>query len=213
MASLKKVNFEVICRDDDFGQEPYRILDELVEAYHPDLRGAKIAMAWRKALKPDVDGHLVLGKCIKVSDLYKEFADFDFIILLNREVWEDPGFTLPKKTALVDHELCHAAPAEDSEGGSKADERSRPVWRVRKHDIEEFTAIVSRHGCYKRDLERFAEVLLRKKNSLFASEEEHTVQIGIENEKGEMEYSEPIKSSKFAERCDNIARRSAKGIQ
>jgi hypothetical protein len=44
----------------------------------------------------------------------------------------------------------------------KYDERGRNVWRVRKHDIEEFQAIVERHGCYKRDLENFAKSLLKK---------------------------------------------------
>lgn len=119
-------------------------------------------VAWRKALKPDKDGHLVLGKCVKVSDLQKELAAWDFVIVLNREIWCDVLFTREKKLALIDHELCHAALAEDKDGDPRYDERGRRVFRVRKHDIEEFHAVVSRHGTYKRDLEDFAENLLHK---------------------------------------------------
>lgn len=143
--------------------EPYKILAEVRKEWHSDLAEAKIALAWRKNLKHDVDGHLKLGMCVKVSELYNKFSEFDFIIVLNKEVWEDPDFTREKKLALVDHELCHAAPALDKDFERKQDELGRYLWRTRKHDIEEFTAIVQRHGCYKRDLERFAEALLKKR--------------------------------------------------
>jgi hypothetical protein len=157
----KAVNFELI---DDLESEPYQILNEM-RRFHEDIVEAVIALAWRKNFKPDDDGHLILGKCVKVSDLEKEFAQYDFIILLNREVWRDPEFTDDKKRALVDHELCHAAPALDEEGCRKRDERGRQVWRSRKHDIEEFYGIVNRHGCYKRDLELFAEALVRRRKT------------------------------------------------
>ena len=156
--SEKAVNFEEIV---DRNSEPYRILNEM-RRYHHDIDNARIALAWRINLKVDKDGHLILGKCVKVSDLQKEFADYDFIILLNREVWEDGEFTEEKKRALIDHELCHAAVSEDDDG-PRQDDRGRPVFRCRKHDIEEFHAIVQRHGTYKRDLEIFAEALLKKK--------------------------------------------------
>jgi len=167
MSKGKKVNFELI---EDLKSEPYKILATM-RKWHDDIAEAAIALAWRTALKPDKDGHLVLGKCLKVSDLYREFAAFDFIILLNREVWEDSGFTVDKKKALMDHELCHAA-AVSNDDGAVYDERERRVFRTRKHDIEEFNAIVQRHGCYKHDLEVFAEALLKKrKTPMFDSTE------------------------------------------
>ena len=164
---------------------------------------AKIALAWRLALKPDQDGLLILGKCVKVSDLNKEFADFDFIILLNRDVWNDIQFTREKKLALLDHELSHAGPAEDSETGEqKMDSRGRLIWRLKRHEIEEFSGVVARHGTYKRDLERFAEVLLRKQKSpLFRDKDETTVSIEFQGKK-----SEPIPLTEFSERCDQVAK-------
>src|SRR5690348_6575642 len=99
MSKEKKINFEFI---EDLQSEPYQILREMRQ-FHVEIAMARIALAWRTELKPDRDGHLILGKCVKVTDLQHEFTDFDFIILLNREAWEDPEFTGDKKKALVDH--------------------------------------------------------------------------------------------------------------
>jgi hypothetical protein len=162
----KKVNFRLVPPKDgpahDHIPEPYRLMEEIREKHHPELREANIALAWRLALKRDKDGHLILGKCVKASDLNKEFAPYDFVILLNYEVWHDPEFDKPKKLALLDHELCHADVSLNKQFEKVRDERDRLVWRLRKHDIEEFRAVVERHGCYKRDLEEFAKVLLKK---------------------------------------------------
>lgn len=49
---------------------------------------------------------------------------------------------------------------------SSTDEYGRSVWRTRKHDIEEFHAVIERHGCYKKDLEKFAEALLKNRGNL-----------------------------------------------
>jgi hypothetical protein len=155
----KKINFQLIPKTN----AAYDILEEVRSEYHEELEHAKIALAWRKTTKPDVDGRLVLGRCVKSSDLQRELVDWDFVIVLNREVWENDEFTLKKKEALIDHELCHAARAVDKDGEDKEDEKGRPVWRVRKHDIEEFREVVQRHGCYKKDLEDFAKALVGSK--------------------------------------------------
>jgi hypothetical protein len=158
----KKINFELIPPDGK--HESYRFMEDIRSRYHEHLLAARIGIAWRKSLKADVDGKLILGKCVKASDPQREVAAFDFIILLNREVWNDLDFTEKHKRALVDHELCHAEIALGKDGEPKYDERGRNIWRMRKHDIEEFRAVVQRHGLYKRDLEEFGKVLLQKQN-------------------------------------------------
>lgn len=158
MGKPKPVNYELIAEDPK--AEHYKLLSEAREKWHSELHEARVALAWRKNQKPDKDGHLVLGKCQKVTDLMKEFAEYDFVIVLNYDVWNDPEFSKQMKLALLDHELCHAAIMEDG-GEHKYDERDRPVFRIRKHDVEEFYAVVHRHGTYKRDLEKFAELLLQ----------------------------------------------------
>jgi hypothetical protein len=63
---------------------------------------------------------------------------------------------------LLDHEMSHVAVAEDANGEQREDENGLKLWRTVKHDIEEFTGVVKRHGTYKRDLEVFAAALLEK---------------------------------------------------
>ena len=168
MGNPKQVKIDLIDPDAKPALEPYKLLAEVRKSYHKETLDAKIALAWRKDTKPDTDGHLVLGRCVKASDLQRELAEWDFVILLNQEVWNEPEFDIGRKRALLDHELCHADVSLDDEGEQKVDSKGRKVWRVRKHDIEEFQAVVKRHGCYKKDLEVFAEALMKQKNpSLF----------------------------------------------
>lgn len=156
----KKVNYEIISTD----KPTYAVL-KLALKWHDELRFAAIALAWRKALKPDIDGHIVLGKCVRVTDLHREFEAYDFIVVLNKEYWE--AFSPEQRLALMDHELCHAAARLDAKTSEQQqDEKGRKVWRTCKHDIEEFREVVERHGCYKADLEAFAKAL-RQKAPLF----------------------------------------------
>src|SRR5438105_3913729 len=157
----KKVSYRLITNGTDEGRAMYRLLRELVTAHHPDLLGAQIALAWCTSWKPDVDGIVTLGKCKKASDLDRELAVYDFIILLRESFWTDPLVTDVQRRALLDHELCHAAVKLDDHGEPVEDERGRVVYRVRKHDLEEFTAIVERYGMYKKDLEAFVRALER----------------------------------------------------
>ena len=145
------------------GKSPYVILEKMRRRYHPELRKARIALAWRLSNKPDKDGHIVLGKCHKASDLQRELAQYDYVILLNKEAWNNEKFDKKKKYALMDHEMCHARPLLDKGGKIRKDERGRYCWRMRDHDIEEFHEIVDRHGIWKRDLEIFAEKLLKRR--------------------------------------------------
>lgn len=157
----KRVTYELIPRESVIGHPMYALLDELVFTHHDDLQPARIALAWCTSWRPDVDGRVTLGKCRKASDLDRELAAFDFVILLRRAFWTDLRVTDAQRKALLDHELCHAAVRYDDKGQPVEDERGRRVYRVRKHDIEEFTEIVQRHGCYKADLEQFAAALQR----------------------------------------------------
>ncbi len=176
MGKPRKVLFELIAPDAVvLAGQPYELLAEIRAENHFDTAEAKIALAWRKGIKPNADGKILLGRCVKASDLQRELVDFDFVILLNKEYWEDPGFDRSKKLALLDHELCHAARAVDSDGEPTIDSKGRPVWRVRGHDVEEFEEIIARHGIWKRDLERFAEAIAkRKKSPLFTEDSAST---------------------------------------
>jgi hypothetical protein len=159
------VSFELIHRESQIGKPMYALLDELVRLHHEDLRDARIALAWCTSWKPDVDGRVTLGKCAKASDLDREVAPYDFVILLSQKFYQDPFTTDLQRRALVDHELTHGALAHDKNGEPLVDARGRRVYRMRRHDLEEFSDIAARYGCYKRDIEHFAASLDKARSS------------------------------------------------
>lgn len=163
MGKPKRVTCELISPKSEAGKVMYPLLAGLVTAHHDDLADARIALAWNMSWKSDTDGHLKLGKCKKASDLDREFAPFDFVILLLRSFYEDARVSDDQRRALIDHEISHATVRLDKDGDPVQDERGRTVWRIRKHDVEEFAAIAERYGCWKRDLEEFARALRRAK--------------------------------------------------
>lgn len=159
----KRVTYRLIEPTTEVGKPMYRLLRELVGKFHTEVKEARIALAWNLGWKPDVDGRVILGKCKKASDLDRELAAYDFVIILRQSFWLDLSVTDAQRAALLDHELTHAAPRCDERTGEPiVDERSRVCYRIRKHDIEEFTEIVARHGLYTRDLELHGAVILER---------------------------------------------------
>ena len=172
MAKLKKVSYRLI-PDDAEHAHMHRLLNELIIEHHAHLKDARIALAWHKGWTADKDGRVTLGKCKRATDLDRQLAKFDFVIILNREFWTHPDVTEVQRRALVDHELYHAEIARDDASEPIEDETGRIVYRIRKHDIEEFASIVERYGCYKHDLENFAAALFRSpQQQMFAAEKE-----------------------------------------
>lgn len=151
----KKVTYALIEPESEIGRPMYDRMTRLLDAHHEELADARIVLAWNTGWKPDVDGRCTLGMCKKASDLSRELAPYDFIVLLRREFWESDKVTDRQRDALLDHELQHATVAFDKDGEPMVDERGRTIFRIRKHDIEEFGAIVSRWGLWKRDLQWF----------------------------------------------------------
>ena len=167
----KRVAYELIDpKNESIGKPIYRLLRELVQSHHPHLTDARIALAWCTSWRPDVDGRVTLGKCKKASDLDRELAAYDFIVLLKKSFWQDLHVTPEQRRALLDHELCHAGVRLDERTGDPiTDERGRKVYRTVKHDVEEFGAVVERHGIWKRDLEQFASALMRAARGPFVA--------------------------------------------
>lgn len=164
VSTPKSLTYVLIPRDADWGREMYELLYQLVDEHHEELSqcNVRIALAWCTSWKPDVDGRVTLGKCKKASELDRELAPYDFVILLSRDFWQKPQVTALQRKALLDHELMHAAVVHDSETGDpKVDEKGRTLFRIRKHDLEEFEAIARRYGCWKGDIEAFMQAINR----------------------------------------------------
>lgn len=131
--------------------EPYRIMERLLaecEEFAP-IREAKIRMYWRKDWQADVDGVIVGAQCAKASDRERLLAEehgesVDLVILLPEKAWPTLGDV--EKEHRLYHELCHFAPALDSNGVQKKDEKDRPQWRLKRHPITAFGSEVKRYG-------------------------------------------------------------------
>ena len=158
----KRTSYEFIDPTSVVGHPIYGLLNELISAHHEELASARIALVWCTSWVPDADGRVTLGQCSRASDLDREMAAFDFVILLRRSFWIDDRVTDKQRRALLDHELMHATVRVDAHGDPQTDDRGRVIYRTRKHDIEEFTDIVARYGTYKADLEKFAKALQAK---------------------------------------------------
>ena len=160
MNKAKDVKYRRIREDSEEGLKLYSELRGIVLRHHKrrNLDQARFCLVWQSGIEPDQDDRITLGKCRKASDFDREFSDYDFVIILNRDAWE--RLDDPQRRALLDHELCHAAPVMNTDGTQKEDTRSRRVWRIRRHDIEEFAEIMTRHGCWKQDLEAFVRAAL-----------------------------------------------------
>lgn len=161
----KKVNVKLVSRE-HAGRvlAVYEIMESLVEKHHGHLSEAAIAIAWRFGWKANADGRVTLGQAKKGGDLDRELHGYDFVILLNHEAVNGGTLKQHQLRALIDHELCHCQVSKDKNGEAMTDENGRTVYRIRKHDIEEFQEIVARHGLWKDELEAFVAAVKEKKD-------------------------------------------------
>lgn len=160
----KKPNYVVIDEATQEGVAVIKVVAKMVKAHHKHLMNAKIVPAWMLGKKPDKDGHVVLGRMRKCSELERELHGRDAILLLNQAYWRT--FSEAQREALVDHELCHLDQVLDADLEPAVDGHGKPKFRIRKHDLEEFRAVVERHGCYLADLKEFAQAALKKDPNL-----------------------------------------------
>jgi hypothetical protein len=153
----KLPKYELVSRQAEAGKAIYAIVDDMVKKVHTPLRNARIVLAWMVGKKADRDGHLILGRMRKASELDRQLTGFDLVLLLNREKWDvlEPA----QRLALVDHELCHADQNIDKNGEPVTDGHGHETFRTRKHDIEEFSGVVRRHGIWIDDLKAFAAAI------------------------------------------------------
>jgi hypothetical protein len=132
--------------------EVERIAEKLIEQHHRHLLDVPIRYLWRDKAASS-KGKVVLGKARKVTGLPAHLVhlalkdeppeEVEFFVLeIAADMWQT--LTEAQRVALVDHELCHL-------GTAGADERLI----VRGHDLEEFSAVVERHGLWRPAIETF----------------------------------------------------------
>lgn len=120
----------------------------LIPTFHPELATARIRYIYvdegsKKAGRP------ILGKVRKISGALEYLTELDFLIEVALDQWNDLGEN--QRTALVDHLLERCSGEEDEKSGEMK-------WAVREPDVQEFSAILKRHGAWNEDLNGFVSI-------------------------------------------------------
>lgn len=132
----------------DYASEVREIAREIIQQHHSHLVEAHIVYLFRDG-GWESRGRTIYGKAYKLSGREKFLSDdADFAIVINKEAWL--GLQPHQQKALVDHELCHC-------GKNGEDEDGNPIWCLWDHDVEEFRAVIDRHGLWAPDVRKFAE--------------------------------------------------------
>jgi hypothetical protein len=140
--------------------EVEKIANRIIPKHHPHLIAVhKIDYVFRSEAA-QTGGKIVAGKTRKIGGLNAFLTlgaaaeegrpDGDtpavepfFVVEIAADIW---GILTPsQREALVDHELCHCTTGINEQG--------EVVLKTRAHDVEEFKAIVERHGLWQPELE------------------------------------------------------------
>lgn len=133
--------------------EVERLAQPIIDKHHQHLAGARILYLFTTQERRH-HTKTVLATAQKLSAIQRFLSSgedassdegYDFLILVGTVEWS--LLTPKQRVALIDHELCHCW----------ADESG--AWKLRAHDVEEFSDIVHRHGLWKQDVRTFATVV------------------------------------------------------
>lgn len=127
-------------------REVLRMAEELIREFHNHLGDANIAILMKTDENPKhVSQYKTWAQASKIPPKFKTLLDFDFLIWIQEEIWvklNEDG-----RKALLDHELCHCG----------YDLNEVPV--MRHHDFEEFSAVIQRHGLWRKSLVKMGEAV------------------------------------------------------
>jgi predicted metallopeptidase len=147
----------------------------LIKQHHSHLRSIRIEYVFDHHKKKS--GKIVMGTMrianglaayLAADDAAKKvgYTDPFFVMTIVKQIWDH--LTEEQRTALVDHELCHAHVWYD--------DSDNPKLSLRYHDLEEFRDIARRYGEWDRGVQLFAAALRGEEDdetpSMFEEEEE-----------------------------------------
>lgn len=130
-----------------------QIAQRIVGEHHGHLIEARILYLFTDKPKQS-KGQSVLATASKLdavkrwmtSDMDGGDDGYDFLLMFDSKAWA--VLEADQRRALVDHELCHCQKGINDDGS--------PKWWIRGHDVEEFAAVIERHGLWHRSVKAFA---------------------------------------------------------
>lgn len=114
---------------------------------------------------PMKNGKRVLAKTKKTTPMEEHLCGARLMVIVDESAWKY-GLTNGQRIALLDRELSHVI--EDKKNGG---------FKMQGHDIEEFIAVVQRHGAWKEDLQQFLWHTKNAQLELFRGVEDGKVHI------------------------------------
>jgi hypothetical protein len=127
----------------------------VVKRWHPDLADARILYLFTDQDRKS-KGRTVWATTKKLAPEAKYLSSgpdqdigegHDFLVLISGPIWKK--LTSNQQIALIDHELCHAFGKETDQGWK---------WGIVGHEVEEFRAVIKRHGFWNETVRDFGDV-------------------------------------------------------
>lgn len=140
------------------GDQPVNVLlSDAWKKHHDHLEDAEIVVLFCEEL-PARNGRRILGTAHVMSEKERLLSGSDLLICLDKRIWSVAKEGM--RRALLDHELCHFGLRMDEEGIPEHDDQGRTMYRLNAHDVEEFNAVIRRHGLWMGDLSATAKAMI-----------------------------------------------------
>ena len=131
-----------------FAEDVEKIAVRVIDKWHSGLSEANIVYLFKDVPTWNSKGKTVFARTHKAPEQWQFLAGCDVVVIVNKKVWD--RLDNKQREALIDHELCHVLKDEDEKGN--------PKWSMVTHDVEEFAAVIQRHGMWMEDLKKFMTV-------------------------------------------------------
>lgn len=122
-----------VVREFVLSEDMKMMASEIIKDERLDVYPAKIEYV---LVYPNIS-KTVAGKCIKTGKELKFFSNLDFVIEISGELWD--ALDEETRRVLLEHELRHILILQNDNTGDWK-------FKIKKHDIQDFSRIVSKHG-------------------------------------------------------------------
>ncbi len=138
------------------GLEVHNLLNDIIKEHHKELGRSNFLILFKHG-GWESKGRRILGKVKVFSEDMRSTFGKDAAITINKDAWD--YFTDAQKRYLLDHELYHLDIVQDKNFDTVELPDGRPKLTTVPHDLEDFVAIVKRHGIIMEDMKRLVRAL------------------------------------------------------